>query len=132
MANSYYIKRNRDNLTKLNEILDELPSFCSVYFVGMSTTTTPLTRLNYARDLKVFFSFLLTFEPVFKKKADIKSFSLEDLDKVTNFMIENFIHYLSCYDLEDGTLRSNTESGKKRKLCAIRSFLQFFYEKNLS
>lgn len=131
MSNSYYIKKNREHLQKLNEILDELPSFCGIYFVGMSTTTTPLTRLNYARDLKLFFSYLRTFEAPFTKKDDIKLFQLEDLNHVTNFMIENFINYLSCYDQEDGIVRSNDESGKKRKLCAIRSFLQFFYEKNL-
>lgn len=130
MSNTYFINRNRNNLRQLNLLLDELPSFCSVYFVGMSTTTTPLTRLGYARDLKTFFNYLTTFERPFIKK-DLKNLEIEDLNLVTNFMIENYIHYLSSYDLEDGTVRQNSETGKKRKLCSIRSFFQFFYEKNL-
>lgn len=130
MSNVYYLNRNRNNLRQLNLLLDELPSFCSVYFVGMSTTTTPLTRLGYARDLKTFFNYLISFERPFMRKK-VKTLEIEDLNNVTNFMIENFIHYLSCYDEENGKVRENTESGKKRKLCAIRSFFQFFYEKDL-
>lgn len=130
MSNTYFINRNKTNLKQLNLLLDELPSFCSVYFIGMSTTTTPLTRLGYARDLKTFFNYLLTYEKPFNKKS-IKTIDIEDLNLVTNFMIENYIHYLSCYDIEDGTVRQNSETGKKRKLCSVRSFFQFFYEKNL-
>lgn len=130
MSNQYYLNRNRTNLRHLNLMLDELPSFCSVYFVGMSTTTTPLTRLGYARDLKTFFNYLVSFERPFMKKT-VKNLEIEDLNNVTNFMIENYINYLSCYDEDDGKVRENTESGKKRKLCAVRSFFQFFYEKSL-
>ena len=130
MSTTYYLNRNRNNLRQLNLLLDELPSFCSVYFVGMSTTTTPLTRLGYARDLKTFFNYIVSFEPAFRRKQ-IKTLEIEDLNNVTNFMIENYIHYLSCYDIEDGTIRQNSETGKKRKLCSVRSFFQFFYEKNL-
>ena len=130
MSNQYYLNRNRNNLRQLNAMLDELPSFCTVYFVGMSTTTTPLTRLSYARDLKTFFTYLVNYETIFRRKT-IKNFEIEDLNKVTNFMIENYINYLSSYDKEDGSVYSNTETGKKRKLCAIRSFFQFFYERDL-
>lgn len=129
-TNNYYIDRNRHNLRQLNEILNDLPSFCSVFFVGMSTTTTPLTRLGYARDLKTFFNYLTIYEKPFMKK-EIKNLDIEHLNNVTNFMIENFINYLSCYDTEDGVVRENSEASKKRKLCAVRSFFQFFYEKNL-
>lgn len=130
MSNQYYLNRNRANLRQLNLMLDEMPSFCSVYFVGMSTTTSPLTRLGYARDLKTFFNYLVTFEKPFIKRQ-VKDLQIEDLNKVTNFMVENYINYLSCYDENDGRVRENTESGKKRKLCAVRSFFQFFYEKDL-
>jgi len=129
-SNNYFINRNRENLRKLSEILNELPSFCSVFFVGMSTTTTPLTRLGYARDLKTFFNYLTTFEKPFLKK-DMKSLDIDHLNNVTNFMIENFVNYLSCYDTEEGVIRENSEASKKRKLCAVRSFFQFFYEKDL-
>lgn len=130
MSNQYYLNRNRNNLRQLNLILDELPSFCSVFFIGMSSTTTPLTRLGYARDLSTFFNYLISYERTFSHKK-IKDFKIEDLNKVTNFMIENFVDFLSSYDKENGMVLSNQEAGKKRKLCAIRSFFQFFYEKNL-
>jgi hypothetical protein len=59
MSNNYYLDRNRRNMRKLNEMLGELPPFCSVFFIGIQDTTTPLTRLNYAVDLKLFFNYFL-------------------------------------------------------------------------
>ena len=130
MSNIYYIDRNRSNLRQLNLMLDELPSFCSVFFVGVSTTTTPLTRLGYARDLKIFFNYLLNYEKIFSRKK-METLQIEDLNNVTHFMIENYMNFLSSYDMEDGKVRNNSEVSKKRKLCSVRSFFQFFYEKSL-
>ena len=61
MSNNYYLDRNRRNMRKLNEMLGELPPFCSVFFIGIQDTTTPLTRLNYAVDLKTFFNYLVNY-----------------------------------------------------------------------
>ena len=68
MSENYFLDRNRKNLRQLNVVLDELPSFCSIYFVGIASRTTPLTRLNYARDLKIFFVYLTNFEKAFFNK----------------------------------------------------------------
>ena len=43
---------------KMREILDELPRFCRQFFRGIEPTTSSRTRLAYAYDLRVFFSFL--------------------------------------------------------------------------
>ena len=69
MSENYFLDRNRKNLRQLNIVLDELPSFCSIYFVGIASRTTPLTRLNYARDLKIFFMYLTNFERAFLGKS---------------------------------------------------------------
>ena len=65
MSNNYYLDRNRNNMRKLNDMLADLPAFCSIFFIGIQDTTTPLTRLNYATDLKTFFTYLTTYETGF-------------------------------------------------------------------
>lgn len=47
-----------DHKAELDELLKVLPGFCRQYFIGISTRTSELTRLNYARDLTVFFKYL--------------------------------------------------------------------------
>ena len=82
MSNNFYLDRNRNNMKKLQEMLVELPSFCSVFFIGTQDTTTPLTRLNYANDLKTFFNYLITYESEFTGKK-IQDLTLNDIDNVT-------------------------------------------------
>ena len=88
MSVTYYIERNRNNLKKLNTMLNELPAFCSVFFIGIQNNTTALTRVNYARDLKLFFNYLTTYEIGFIK--DIKDVSIDDMNKVNSELIERF------------------------------------------
>ena len=55
---NYFVERNLKNSNQLKLLLFELPSFCDEYFRGIENTTTPLTRVGYAQDLKIFFEFL--------------------------------------------------------------------------
>ena len=55
---SYYTERNNKNIIKIRTILKDLPEFCYDFFTGVENTTSTLTRLNYAYDLRVFFDFL--------------------------------------------------------------------------
>ena len=130
MSNNYYLDRNRNNMRKLNEMLTDLPSFCSIFFIGIQDTTTPLTRLNYAVDLKTFFNYLITYETGFfnKKVTDI---TLSDIDGIDAQLIERFLAYLSYYDKEDGEILTNGERGKLRKLSTLRAFFKNFFYKDI-
>ena len=128
MSDNYFLERNRKNLRQLNIVLDELPSFCNIYFVGIASRTTPLTRLNYARDLKIFFIYLTNFERVFLGKTNL-DLQIEDLNKIDSLMIERFVAYLMNYDNESGVVRSNADRGLARKLSSVRSFFQFMFDK---
>lgn len=129
MSDNYFLERNRKNLRQLNVILDELPSFCSIYFVGVASRTTPLTRLSYARDLKIFFMYITNFEPKFIGKTN-KDIQIEDLNKIDSLMIERFVAYLISYDNEQGKVRANSDRGLARKLSSVRSFFQFMFDKD--
>lgn len=130
MSNNYYLDRNRNNMRKLNEMLADLPAFCSVFFIGIQDTTTPLTRLNYAVDLKLFFNYLVTYEPKFYNK-EIKSITMSDIDGIDAQTIERFLAYLSYYDKDNGEVFTNSERGKLRKLSTLRAFLKYFFNKDM-
>lgn len=128
MSENYFLDRNRKTLRKLNIILDDLPTFCDIYFVGIASRTTPLTRLNYAGDLKIFFVYLVNFERAFMGK-EVKNIQIQDLNSVDSLMIERFISYLMSYDNENGVIRSNADRGLARKLSSVKSFFQFMFDK---
>ncbi len=130
MSNNYYLDRNRNNMRKLNEMLVDLPPFCSVFFIGIQDTTTPLTRLNYAIDLKLFFNYLVTYETAFLNK-EIKSITMGDIDEIDSQTIERFLAYLSYYDKETGEVLTNSERGKMRKLSTLRAFFKYFFNKDM-
>ena len=130
MSNNYYLDRNRNNMRKLNEMLADLPAFCSVFFIGIQDTTTPLTRLNYAVDLKLFFNYLVTYEPKFYNQ-EIKSITMSDIDGIDAQTIERFLAYLSYYDKDNGEVFTNSERGKLRKLSTLRAFFKYFFNKDM-
>ena len=57
MEENFYSKRDDDNILKIRELRRCLPAFCGEFFRGIEPYTTPLTRLGYARDLKLFKDF---------------------------------------------------------------------------
>lgn len=126
---TYFTERDQDNLNKLRELRNQLPEFCDQFFVGISNITSPLTRLNYARDFLVFFRYLTTEVRQFSK-IEIIDFSIDDLNKVKQDHIENFLDYISLYVNEDNITRTNSEDGKTRKLASLRHLFSYLYNKN--
>ncbi len=125
--NNYYDERDVQNLRKIDELLNELPSFCEDFFRGLEARTSVLTRVKYAFDLRIFFYFINT--NTIKNKA-IKEYTLEDLNSITEIDIENYLSFLSLYEFNGKTLRCN-EQAKARKLASIRSMFKYFFKKNL-
>ncbi len=130
MANErYYDQFNREKYDKFNALLDELPYFCNEYFTGIDSTTSVLTKLNYATDLSIFFDFLVHKVRGFVGKS-VLDITLQDLDEyITATEIEYFLRYLSYYSYKGKPYR-NAEKAKARKLSAVRSLFKYFYNKN--
>ncbi len=124
---NYYATRNIHDIDRIAELLEELPSFCEDYFIGIESRTSPQTRLKYAYDLRIFFDFLV------KKRfrnLDVLDLSLDELQKVTHYDIELFISYLSHYRFR-GKHLSCDERAKARKLSAVRALFKYFFRKGL-
>lgn len=123
-------KKMRQN--ELEKLLTQLPPFCRGYFIGIAQKTTELTRLNYARDLTIFFSYLKAETETFAgiEPAD---FTVNMLDDVTAEEIEGFLFYVTDYvsESEDGTEteRYNDIQAKARKLSSISSMYRYFLRK---
>lgn len=127
MEENYFTKRDEENILKIREIRKQLPPFCGEFFRGIEQYTTPLTRLGYARDLKLFFDFLVNETEEFYNKP-ILQFDTADLDKVTSTHLEMFLEYISLYRIDGKTYR-NGERARCRKLSSVRALLKYFYKK---
>lgn len=123
----YYVTRNINDIDKITDLLDELPSFCEDYFIGIEMRTSTQTRLKYAYDLRIFFDFLC------KKKfpgANMRAITLRHLEQIEHYDIERFLGYLSRYNFR-GKYLSCDERAKARKLSAVRALFKYFFNKGM-
>ncbi len=126
MANdSYYKQTSIKNEMKLRELRAQLPLFCDRFFRGIEPTTASRTRLAYATDLKVFFTYiqdLLKF-----RNENIFTSDISLLNRIDCYDIENYLDYLKVYTNPEGITYTNDENGLKRKLSAVRAMYRYFY-----
>ncbi len=124
---TYFEKREISCVDRLNQIIDTLPYYVQDFFIGIELRTSPLTRLNYSYDLRVFYDFLT--KKVFKNKK-IQDITLDDLSKLTSMDFEYFLSYLSHYQI-NGKDEKCSETGKARKLSTLRAFYKYFFNKDM-
>ncbi len=122
---SYFDKRDILNTKKIAKNLENLPSFCRDFVIGIENNTTSLTRLNYTLDLVVFFDFLNKTRG--KNSID---FDISDMEKIKCRDIDEFLSYLSYYEI-NGVFRKNTEKGKNRKLSSLKSLFKYLFNRDL-
>ena len=123
---TYFEKREINCIDRINQILKTLPYYIEDYLIGVENRTSPLTRLNYVYDLRVFFDFLS--KRVFRGKK-IEEISLKDINLLESSDIEYFLSYLNHYTI-NGKEEKCSATGKARKLSTLRSFYKYFYNKN--
>ena len=127
--NNYHDQQNIGNVQKMREVLNTLPPFCKQFFRGISEYTSARTRLAYAYDIRVFFEYLHAKNSYFNR-MEIVDFPITILEQLTREDIEEYIDYLSYYE-KDGKIYTNDERGKKRKLSALRSFYNYYFQAEL-
>ncbi|MGN0771718.1 MAG: tyrosine-type recombinase/integrase [Christensenellales bacterium] len=125
---SYFEQRKINTITKLREIKMQLPFICNEYFMGIQNSTSELTQLGYASDLRLFFEFLTTQILEFQN-VNIRSFNYQNLQDVTTTHIEMFLEYVTYYE-SDGKSHHNSLKTKARKLASLKSFFKYNYNKN--
>ncbi len=133
MSKNYHEDVKKKSIIKLREKLRELPPFLEEFFLAISDTKSPRTRLGYVYDLKIFFMYIIENNMNFQDKS-LLTFTLEDFSKITATDIRRFMEYLSYYTKENNgaTLEMyNKEKGKSRKLAAVRTMFSFYYKNEM-
>lgn len=141
--NSYYVAQSYKNNQRIKEILRELPLVCQDYFRSISQTKSPLTRLAYAYDLRLFFQYLCD-ERVSFANSSPELLTAEDIAQITARDIEGFQDYLIQYakkpeDLNDTVSKRNSSPvfvqngalGIMRKLSSLRAFFDYLFKNEL-
>lgn len=117
---------------KLREIMKDLPGFTASFFIAIENTSTILTRVNYAADLRIFFQFLVREVPSFMGR-NVASIARDDLKTITVDHLYLFLDYLNLYTSVDNDEKfiENHERGKARKVACLRSFFKHYYKKGI-
>ncbi len=123
---NFYAQRDENNLAKIKSICQELPSYVKEFIVGIQMRTSTLTRLNYVYDLRIFYDYLS--KEVFPQLKP-NEIELADLEQLKAFDIELYMDYLSSYEFK-GKRYQCGERAKERKLCSLRSFFKYFFNKD--
>lgn len=130
-VNSYSEQIDIDNTYRLRMLISTLPPYAKDYFRGIQPHTESRTRIAYAYDLNVFFSYLHENNPIFAKK-EIRDITLNDLEKLRPTDIEEYLEYLQAYtdpkNEGSNNTKTNHELGLKRKLASLRSFYRYFIQ----
>ena len=128
---SYHQQTEMMRTQRIREICKELPDSCLDFFYSISQTTSAMTRLAYAYDLRLFFQYLIAEQPDFAN-VEPHSITVEQIGKITSRQLRDYQEYLTQYirksnDNGNEVIVNNHELGIMRKLCSIRSFFDFLF-----
>ncbi len=134
MDQDYRLVVDEKRMLQIREITKELPPACADYLRAISTTTTTLTRLAYAYDLRIFFLFLHHEIPRFAKYQNLYELTDLDIESITQRELEQYVEYLTIYfpqeeERADKAIRNN-ELGIMRKISSLRSFFAYLFKSN--
>ena len=129
MAESYYKQINNERTLRLRELFNDLPPFARDFFRSVETTTSPLTRLNYAYDLRLFFQYLSDEVIKFSGKSPT-GFTADDLKQIDLTDLEVYVEYLGLYFNKEKEM-TNASRGKARKIASLRSFFKYYYKRGI-
>lgn len=127
---TFYQKSARAYTELIRQTLLDQPRVCAEFIRSIDQSTTALTRLGYARDLRLFFQFLVTEIPDFAD-ATPAQWTPTTLDKITSAHIEMYLDFLSLYSNTNDVEYANAELGKMRKLSTLRSFNKYLFKHGL-
>lgn len=126
---TYHEQKETDYTLQLRQLLTELPPYVKDYFRAIEPKTSAKTRISYAYDLQVFFRFLTEVNPVLSDR-NLSEITLSDINLLASADIEEYQEYLKYYESGNGE-QKNGASSIARKMSSLRSFLNYYYKKEL-
>ncbi len=128
---NYHEEIRKKEILQLRAIQKELPPFLREFFAYISQQKSTKTVLAYAYDLNVFFRYLYEEHPILGG-VPYKDLKVTDLEIITISELDIYLEYLSYYirtnkkTPEQNKEMLNENSGKSRKLAAVRSMYKYF------
>ena len=129
---NYHTQADMKRLDRLRALQKELPTACTDFFRSIAQTTSSLTRLAYAYDLRLFFQYLTSenplfgdVEPRFMTDDHLKQIKMRDVDGYQEYLIQ---YYVTNEENGDFRVVQNHELGIMRKLCSLRSFFEYLFK----
>ncbi len=101
----YKKEKNYEVRQKANAIIKTMPDYVYDYFLAREIRLSAMSIYSYANQLHTFFEFLHDNNPALSGK-DLRDISLDDLDRLNDRDIVEFLHYLRNYPSEkkDGSV----------------------------
>lgn len=124
----YHKEKKIRQIEITNEIVDTLPDFTKEFFLQYCRIIRNMqerTITEYAKDLRVFFNYLLENNP--SAGESLRDITLELIDRQSVKDLQEFISSISSYTDTDGTVHVNSPSGLNRKVASLRTFYRYFY-----
>lgn len=118
-------------LEQLRRRMMKLPSFVVDYLYVIENAKEIQTRIEYAKDYLLFFTFLKESEKI--KKEKITEIEINDIKELTDRDCIDFLDYLTCYTKTYQSTKgksitqtyTNNVMGKSRKLAALHSLFAY-------
>ncbi len=128
---TYHTEMDIRRTDRLRALQKELPAVCTDFFRSIAHTTSTLTRLAYAYDYRLFFTYLHEENYVFSQ-LPVPLIGDRELQTLTVRDIDGFQDYLSQYYAKDAEgedrIVQNHELGIMRKLSSLRSLFEYLFK----
>ena len=119
-----YMNRYQNDIRTLEKVKvivkENLPGFAARYFGDNLNQKAPGTLLGYALDLKGFFEYLETIS------CRTDKMTLQDLDKISPQIIEDYLEYCKTYRAH-GVVKERSVCAICRRYSSLSSFFSYFY-----
>lgn len=123
MNSNYRKEQKARNEEMLKAILKKLPHYASEFINAKNFYLSTLTRLGYARDLELFFKWLVAVNPVLKNSSP-STVPIDVLGSLKPQDINEYMAYIGSYEI-NGRLYTNNSAGKRRKLASVRELYKY-------
>lgn len=105
---------------KTESLLQDMPDYVADFIREIKDTTSERTQYEYTLDIRHFLYYLAVGKPL----TDIL---LSDIDNVSEDKFEEYVSHLAHYE-ENGKDIYNGDASIKRKLVAVRGFMDYLYQ----
>lgn len=123
-SSDYHYQMTLRSNQKMDRLYKELPPYVDSYLNARASNCRASTRLAYAGDLVIFFTFLCEKNPVLHGKTTAQV-PLDLLDELTFEDINEYEAYLDHGIRADGHAFTNSPNAKARRMSSLRSFFRY-------